>query len=270
MRRIICYIVYGNDDDYYNSTKFSILTLLNYTHNTDIEIVVLTSNVDQFKQYPVTLQQITDQQKKQWSLDHQYHFRIKNLGLQNIIKSLHLSIDDKILFFDTDIYFKNNPLKLFDLITEKQVLLYKNEGRICDKKRFKYYKNNLQDKDCFISQNAQMWGSAVIGITASEDYLIKEADQLMLSLVDKLDIKQAHTIEQLSLAETLRKKFEIVEGVKHVNNFSTSKRKDYAMPIIKKLLKENKLLNIESLAKKALKIKINRPILQIIKDKIYD
>ena len=146
MKKIICYIVYGDNMDYYNSTKFSILTLLNYTDNANIDIVVLTENPNKFKDYPITTIKLSQTQKNDWSLDGKYHFRIKNLGLQYILKTLGLSKNDKILFFDADIYFNKNPLVLFDLITDTQIVMYKNEGYIYKKKRFNYYKNNLKGK----------------------------------------------------------------------------------------------------------------------------
>ena len=43
MRKIILYIVYGEDQGYYDGAKFSFLTFMNWLENDDpIDIVVLT------------------------------------------------------------------------------------------------------------------------------------------------------------------------------------------------------------------------------------
>ena len=276
MKKIICYIVYGDNMDYYNSTKFSILTLLNYTDNANIDIVVLTENPNKFKDYPITTIKLSQTQKNDWSLDGKYHFRIKNLGLQYILKTLGLSKNDKILFFDADIYFNKNPLVLFDLITDTQVVMYKNEGYIYKKKRFNYYKNNLKGKLIqykkgsiyTLNSNSEMWGSAIIGVPALAHYSIKDADLLMSNLSKILDIDKAHTIEQFSLVEILKMDFRVIEGKTYINICSTSGKKYFALKKINNFLKKNNRLDIKSLSEKSLRINLKRSIFKIIKDKL--
>ena len=78
MRKIILYIVYGEDQGYYDGAKFSFLTFMNWFEKDDpIEIVVLTEKPEEFDNYPVQSLLITNQQKKEWSLNGKYHFRIK-------------------------------------------------------------------------------------------------------------------------------------------------------------------------------------------------
>lgn len=278
MKNIICYIVYGENQEYYNSAKFSILTLLNYANgNKSVEVVVLSEKIEEFKGYPVTSIEITEQQIDDWSLNGKYHFRIKNLGLQHIIKKLNLSGNDSILFFDTDVYFKKNPLLLLKMITNSIVVMYKDEGIICKKKRFSYYKDNLKNHpihnkrlDSYIlDSNSRMWGSAIIGIPASAYNSLKEADILMLNLIKKLDISKVHTIEQFSLSETLKKIFKIIEGRKYISIYSTSKRKNYALKKINTFFKENNSIDIKQLSKKSLQVNLSRPFHQIIKNKFF-
>ncbi len=276
MKKIILYIVYGDDQTFYKSAKFSILNLLNFIDNADIDIVVLSENIKEFKDFPVTTIEITKQKLNDWSFDGKYHFRIKNLGLQYILKTLGLSKNDKILFFDTDVYFKKSPLVLFDLISDTQIVMYKNEGCIHKKKRFDYYKSCLKGKliqykkdgSYTLNSNSEMWGSAIIGILALEYHLIQDADYLMLQFLKEMDVDKAHTIEQFSLVEILRNKFKIIEGKKYISIYSTSSRKSHAQKVINNFLLENKQLCIKSLSEKSLTINLKRPILQIIKDKL--
>jgi len=275
MKKIILYIVYGDDQTYYNSAKFSILNLLNFTDSADIDIIVLSENIKEFKDFPVTTIEITKQQLNDWSFDGKYHFRIKNLGLQYILKTLGLSKNDKILSFDTDVYFIKSPLVLFDLITDTQIVMYKNEGFIHKKKRFDYYKSCLKHKliqykkdgSYTLNSNSEMWGSAIIGVPALAHHSLQDADLLMSSLSKILDVDKAHTIEQFSLVEILRREFKVVEGKKHINIFSTSGKKHFALKEINNFLKENNRLDIKSLSEKSLGLNIKRSIFQIIKDK---
>jgi heptosyltransferase-3 len=276
MKKIILYIVYGDDQTFYRSAKFSILNLLNFTDNADIDIVVLSENIKEFKDFPVTTIEVTKQKLNDWSFDGKYHFRIKNLGLHYILKILGLSKNDKILFFDADVYFKKSPLMLFDLITDTQIVMYKNEGRIHKKKRFDYYKSSLKGKliqykkdgDYTLNSNSEMWGSAIIGVPALAYHSIQDADLLMSSLLKILDIDKAHTIEQFSLVEILRKEFKVIEGKKYISIFSTSGKKYFALKKINNFLKENNHLDIESLSEKSLGVNIERSIFQIIKYKL--
>lgn len=276
MKNIICYIIFGDNQDYYNSAKFSILNLLHFTKDTPTKIIVLTEKKQEFIDYPVTSIGISKEQLSKWSLNRKYHFRIKNLGLQYIVKELNLSNDDKILFFDTDVYFKKNPLVLFSLIKESQAVMFKNEGKINKKKRFSYYQNNLKDKimqygnneKYTLSSNSEMWGSAIIGIPGSAFSLVRSADALMLNLLNKLDVNMVHTIEQLSLVEVLKTKFKIIEGKKYIDIFSTSGKKHFALRQINNFLKENKHQDIVLLSELSLKLRVERSIFQIIRDKI--
>ena len=117
MRKILLYIIYGEDKGYYDGAKFSLLTFMNWVLNEDpVEIVILTEKPDEFKSYPVTVFPISEHQRNEWSLDGKYHFRIKNRGMAYIMDQLELEEQDKILFLDTDTYFHKSPLPLFDLI----------------------------------------------------------------------------------------------------------------------------------------------------------
>ncbi len=276
MRKILIYIIYGNEQSYYNSAKFSILTFLNYTQpNDSINIVVLTEKPEEFEGYPITILPISTKQKDNWSLNGKYHFRIKNRGLAYVMDKMNLSDNDRILFLDSDIYFTKTPLVLFNLITDKHVVMYKNEGRIHKKRRFDYYYTNLKGKCIYYKKNnsytlnidSEMWGSAIIGITKLARHSIESADCLMLAFLKEVNVDKAHTIEQFSLAEILREKFKIIEGKKYISIFSTSGRKIYAENIINNFLQKNKELPIKLLSKESSTINVERPILRIIKDK---
>ena len=104
-RKILLYIVYGDDQTYYDGAIFSFLTFMHWlSDSSQIDIYILTEKPEKFESYPVNILVMKEKQKKEWSLDYAYHFRIKNRGLAYVMDELELKEEDKILFFDTDTY----------------------------------------------------------------------------------------------------------------------------------------------------------------------
>ena len=272
-RKILLYIVYGEDQTYYDGALFSFLTFKHWISIEDnIEFVVLTEKPEKFKGYPINTLLISDSQKKEWSINGSYHFRIKNRGLAYVMDELNLIENDKILFLDTDTYFHKSPLKLFDLINFKQAVFYLNEGLIYERKRFYTYVENLEGIKIDIngeiyqlSKNSAMWGSLMVGIMPNMRQSLDFADKLMLKL---FELVPAHTIEPFSLSEFLLKKYSIVEGKKFVSLYSTSRKKEFASKVLSNFFKNN---HSEPVSKKVLlaqETKIKRPILVVLKQRL--
>ena len=233
----------------------------------------MTEKPEKFAGYPFTyLIAMSSEQKKEWSLNGAYHFRIKNRGLAFVMDKIKLSEFDKILFFDTDTYFHKSPLPLFDLIESNQALFYLNEGLIYDRKRFFTYVENLKGKKIEIdgesyelSKKSALWGSLMVGIMGNMRFSLDWADKLMLKF---FDIVPAHTIEPFALSESLLRKYRIVEGKNFVSLYSTSRKKEYAKNILSNFFKENNLLHIDEQVRLAQNVKIKRSIFTILKQRL--
>ena len=273
IRKVLLFIVYGDDQGYYDGAKFSLLTFMNWILvDEPIKIVVLTEKPEEFNDYPIIVIPISSRQKKEWSLDGNYHFRIKNRGLAFVMDQLDLKEEDKILFFDTDTYFHKSPLQLFDLIQHNQALFYLNEGLIHKRKRFNVYVKNLEGKQIDLgghsyelTKNSAMWGSPMIGIMPNMRSSLEWADKLMIKLFNEVP---AHTIEPFSLSEMLLRKYKIVEGKKFVGLYSTKRKKQYAEQIISKFFSQYKLQPINKQIQLAQKVSIKRPPYIIIKQRL--
>jgi hypothetical protein len=250
-----------------------LLTFMNWVLNEDpIEIVILTENPDEFESYPVKVLSISTNQRNEWSLDGKYHFRIKNRGMAYVMDQLELTEQDKILFLDTDTYFHKSPLPLFDLIQPNQALFYLNEGLIYNRKRFQVYIDHLEgktiqiDNDVYeLSKESAMWGSLMVGIMPNMRPSLDWADKLMKVFID---IVPAHTIEPFTLAESLLRKYRMTEGKKYVSLYSTSRKKEHAMPIIDEFLNKCQALPIAKQVSLAQKVIIKRSAFKVIKQRI--
>tara|TARA_B110000008_G_C16922450_1_gene545308 strand:+ start:295 stop:1131 length:837 start_codon:yes stop_codon:yes gene_type:complete len=268
MRKIILYIIYGDDQGYYDEAKFSILTFKYWIKDNDIEIVVLTEKPYEFEGYGVNVISMSDEKKDEWSLNGKYHFRIKNRGLAFVMDNLKLQFDDKILFFDSDTYFHKSPLPLFDLITPNQALFYLNEGFIYKRKRFDVFVKNLEGKKIEIegqkyelSKKSALWGSLMVGIMPNMRSSLEWSDLLMQKFYKMIP---AHTIEPFSLSESLLRNYNLVEGKGFVSLYSTSRKKKYARNILTNFFEETKFLNLDEKVLIAQKIKIRRPLYVIL------
>lgn len=273
-RKVVLYIVYGEDQTYYDGAIFSIMTFINWINaSCKVEIYVLTEKPEKFKDYPINTLLMNSKQKKDWSLDGKYHFRIKNRGLAFVMDVLKLNELDKILFFDTDTYFHKSPMKLFELITPNQSLFYLNEGLIYKRKRFSPYVDSLEGKKIEIdgelyelSKSSALWGSLMVGIMGNMRSSLEWADKLMLRFFEMVP---AHTIEPFALSESLLRKYKIVEGKKFVSLYSTSRKKEYAKKILSNFLLKNKMLSFNDQITLAQKVKVKRPFYIVLKQRFF-
>ena len=273
-RKILLYIVYGDDQGYYDGAKFSYLTFMNWVSEKDnIETVLLTQKPEEFKNLPVKTISISEKQKKDWSLNGKYHFRIKNRGLSYVMNKLKLVNGDKILFFDTDTYFHKTPLPLFDLIQPNQALFYLNEGRIIKRKRFDIYVKTLEKKKIIIdnknyelSDKSRMWGSLMVGLMPNMYSSLEWSDKLLLELIN---IVPAHTIEPFALSEALVRKYQIVEGKDFVSLYSTSRKKLHATEILSKFFEQQINNSLEDQIKLAQKVKIKRSLSKVLQQRFF-
>ena len=272
-RKFVLYIIYGEDESYYQGALFSFLTFKYWlSDENQVEFIVLTEKPEKFTSYPIKTLLLTSEQKNEWSLNGAYHFRIKNRGMAFVMDELNLNEFDKILFLDADTYINCSPLPLFDLIQPYQALFYLNEGLIYGRKRFYTYVENLEGKKIEIegdfyelSENSSMWGSLMVGLTSNMRPTLDWADKL---LVKFFDLVPSHTIEPFALSESLLKNYKIAEGKDLVSLYSTSRKKEYANKVLSNFFNINKNIDIEKQIYLAQKVKIKRPLFTILKQRL--
>lgn len=267
----VTYIVYGENDGYFIGARFSMLTLL--AHNTSaVGVLILTDRPEYFSDLPATVLELSSTQKRRWSLDGRYHFRIKNRGLAFVIEALNLDDSDKIIAVDTDGYFESSIGELFERINSTNSTIYRNEGAIRQKKRFKVYKDALDgkifttptNKIYRLSPKAEMWGTLLWGFQISNKTILDAADDIMLCVLDVVD---AHTIEPFALTEAIKSDHNLFESKQYVKNYSTSGKKRFALTVLQKFFDDLSGSPIEKQVEASKTIKLSRNFTQLIKSR---
>ena len=267
----VSYIVYGLNDGYFLGAKFSIISLFANTKET-LEVVVLTDRPDYFAELPVRTLELSEAQKKEWSLNGQYHFRIKNRGLAYIIDSLQLNSIDRVIAIDTDTYFSTSITPVFDRLNKEWSTIFRNEGAIREKRRFSVYVEALEGRSLItpkgksyqMSENAEMWGTLLWGFEVSNRSVLDHADDIMLCLLNHVD---AHTIEPFSLTEAIKSDHRLFESKDFVEHYSTSGKKRHALAVLEKFFESHRGASFAELKAHSKQLKLSRNMIQLLRSR---
>lgn len=252
----LCYVVYGNNDIYYEGIKLSVLSFFNQIDKDKRPmVVILSQRPDYFKTwqdnqaFTLINLNLSDELLKSCTQDD-YYYRLKTVGLAYIIDILtHYHIanhDSKFLFFDSDTYFLNNPLPLYQMIDDKTVVMYKQEPKIFRHKKYRNYvygeadKNGvtgLKDKSLNylspihqqqrfyqLQENTSMFSSLIMGVKSNSVSYLLESAELMYPV---RALTNARTVEQFCFAEIFKQHFNIAIGKNYVRHFSRRRQKAY-------------------------------------------
>ncbi|MGC9460107.1 hypothetical protein [Vibrio genomosp. F10] len=274
MDKAIVSIVYGDNATYYNGSKFSILSFLSQLPQSHWpKVYILTEQPDRFSGFPFEVMGLTCDQKKEWTCDGRYHFRIKNRGLKFVLENADSDIG-KFLFFDADTHFKTTSNTLFELVGENEALLFYPETNINDAPSNSEY-GKLKGKkiptstgiDYELQTSSTMWNSGVIGVSRSMLPNIEYADDLILGMMD-IDCR-AHTIEQFALSEALVKDFNLNAAREYVNDYSTSGQKAWARIVLERFFEEHGNKPFEEQVRLAKDVSFKRPLAEVVRGHIY-
>lgn len=270
----IVYVVYGDDQTYYQGARFGMLSFMaHWSSEKKPHIIVITEKPDIFRDLPVDVITITPELKAEWSLNGQYHFRIKNRGLRFLFEQYDFSENDKILFLDTDTYFTHQTEVFFNNISPSNALMFFPETNISQVSEDNEYSKIIGTTFEFdgmkyqVDNDSVMWASAVIGLMPCMANELDYADRLM-QCFRQADCK-AHTIEQFALSEALRRNYTLVAAKNWVNHYSTSGRKDYARGVLADFFKEHGHRSFDEQIKAAGKVSFRRTLSAVIRGHIY-
>ncbi|MGD8111349.1 hypothetical protein [Vibrio sp. TRT 17S01] len=276
-QKYLAFVIYGNDKTYYQGARFCILSFLANWQGDESsrpEVVVLAEETEHFSGLPIHLFPINTDQKREWSLNNTYHFRIKNRGLKYIGEQLELEEEDKLLFLDTDTYFEQSTNIYFDSISTEQSLMFfpevainslpeTNEYAVIRNKTF-----DLEDGSTYsVNDKSTMWASAVIGITGAQLKAFDYADQLIKVL--RNGGCKAHTLEQFALSEALSREVTLVPSKDWLKHYSTSGRKEWGRKVLESFFASHGNRPFEEQIKLAKDVSFTRPFSEVIRGHIY-
>lgn len=225
-KKTLIYSAYGLDELYHLGVIFNFLKSKSKgIIPDDCSVVVYTDKCDLFKDVPIQVIDISEYMDE-WTLDSAYHFRIKNLVLQDAINRF----GGTLIHLDSDIFIEKNINNIFELIKDDNAVLYKMEGRAIRSNA--EYLNLIENKENLFRNfyddlnQVCMYGSAVIGINESMYEIIKEADRFIIKWSQEVG---AHTVEQFALSESLlRAKIHITTVFSMTSSYSSSGSKIHA------------------------------------------
>lgn len=273
---VLTYVVYGDDEIYYEGVKVSILSFFSQVPKTERPlVVVLSQRPEFFADFPVITLTLSDEQKNTWATDG-YWYRLKTLGLAYIVEYLKneqlIDSNSKLLFFDTDTYFERNPMPLYQLISPTQVVMYKKESKISHRKKYRAYRfgtekiagaTGLDGKTVEyeygsyrLQKGANMWSSLIMGIMPDMLPQLHNAAALMYPMTRLTD---ARTVEQFCFAEVFKQRHTLIAGKAYVKHYSRNRQKDWVREQLPAFWLQHQLSDFETMVTDIQQIRFQRP-----------
>jgi hypothetical protein len=273
-RNLINHIViaYGSSLGYQHGAKYQILRLISRFGIANRKITVVTDLPRLFDNYPVEVLHLDASKKEQWGGGGADHFGIKLKGF-----AWAASLVDAVahVLLDTDMYWTSDPVKLIEPVNAGLVIMYQDEGPIMGARnrsirRFEEGLTQLQlpwsGGIYTLNRESRMYGSAIIAMGRENVEIMDHAFELFRVLSPHVE---AHTVEQFALSECLRMSgLKITEGKRYTNNWSSTGKKNYATPVLAEFFDKEGENEFEAHLERWESIKINRPMLELVKQKV--
>lgn len=207
--KVITYLLYGDNRSYQLELAFSVLSALRFLrHQTDCIISVISDREDIGFDLPIDRIPVSAQEIAAWTQNGAYHHRAKILALMKAIDHYQAPT----VLIDTDTYFLNNPLHLFQFVSPDGSLMHDFEYTVGDhplwQPLFQYLEREKAEKrsdgmtysGVQISPQLSMFNSGVVGIDVSHRSRLDQA----LELLDRLyEIVPIFNTEQFALGAVL-------------------------------------------------------------------
>lgn len=191
MNNYLIYLAYGNED-HLNELYYSLLSFYKFQQNNAISIIIYTDNEAFLKKYfpsTIIIKSIDNETIVKWKGTIQFNHRVKVKVLQDVASNYN----GNFLYLDTDTYFTNPILHLFETIDNNGVVMDLYEGKLIEnkggiarktrsilKKQNQFFLTSHSEK-VIIDDHFEVWNAGVIGFNSnfSKLHLVEElVDQL--------------------------------------------------------------------------------------------
>ena len=115
----LVYLAFGAET-YHQEAVFSIASALAGLRDTPedaLDIQVFSDDPAPYRHLPVRVRRFDPQTRSAWSGPHAYHFRCKQVLVRKVLEEC-----DKAILIDTDTFFHESPIKLFDRVQPGKLL----------------------------------------------------------------------------------------------------------------------------------------------------
>ncbi|AZP70368.1 hypothetical protein EJJ20_08685 [Pseudomonas poae] len=193
----LVYLVFGAET-YHQEAVFSIASALAHlggTQNLPLDIQVFSDNPEPYRDLPVQVHTLDEATRKRWSEPHGYHFRTKHVLLRQVLET-----SERALLIDTDTFFHDSPMALFERVSPGTVLCNAFHAKYGDNRESVLYSalaKVLADKG-LADDNMSLLNSGVMGLAREDAHLLDHSIQLMDDLY--LLAGGAYTLEEFCLS----------------------------------------------------------------------
>lgn len=193
----LVYLAFGRPT-YHQEACFSIVSALAQLRKAPgqaLDIQVYTDDPGPYAGLPVTLHLLDDATRAAWNQPHGYHFRSKHVLLRQVLQQYPVAA-----LIDTDTFFRESPLQLFQRIAPGSLLCNAIGGRYDANRQCQLYsklQGILQERGLADGQMSLL-NSGVIGLHASDASVLDQS----IALMDEFhpQVPSAYTLEEFCLA----------------------------------------------------------------------
>lgn len=174
----LVYLVFGAQT-YHQEAVFSIASALakaGATTDRPFDIQVFSDNPEPYRDLPVRVRSIDADMRREWSGPHHYHFRCKH-----VVARMVLEESEKAILIDTDTFFLDSPMKLFERVQPGTLLCNAFQIRYADCKETVLYTalaKTLAERNLADDQ-MRLLNSGVIGLTRNNASILDTSIALM-------------------------------------------------------------------------------------------
>jgi hypothetical protein len=172
----LVYLVFGADT-YHQEAVFSIASALAQAGDgRSFDIQVFTDNPSPYRPLPVRVRALDAEQRREWSGPHQYAFRCKHVVARKVLQE-----SEKVVLIDTDTFFQDSPMKLFERVQPDTLLCNAFQLRYDDCKETVLYTalaETLAQRD-LADDHMRLVNSGVIGLTHANVAILDRSIALM-------------------------------------------------------------------------------------------
>lgn len=175
--KVIAYLLYGRKKEYQLEFFLSLFSALKQLGEDRDEIIfsLITDRDDFDPNLPIDVITISPAELAEWTQQGTYNHRTKAFALLKLIDHYQASV----ALIDTDTYFIDNPIKLFERISPQNTVMHHLQVPLAVhdhwQSALEKLNNGIDIEGIRISSQSPMFNSGVIGVDVSHRALIEKA-----------------------------------------------------------------------------------------------